>query len=103
MLEPRPNCELCDRVPPPDATDARICSCECTYCADCVERLHNVCPTCGGNLVPRPTRPRRAWRDTHRLGMGHHPARATRVHAKSTAEDIAAHVARIGGIAPADR
>ncbi|MBL6677016.1 MAG: DUF1272 domain-containing protein, partial [Rhodobacteraceae bacterium] len=37
MLELRPNCELCDKDLPPDSLEARICSYECTYCADCVE------------------------------------------------------------------
>ena len=64
MLELRPNCEWCDRDLPPDSEDARICSYECTYCADCVENvLHNVCATCGGGLVPRPIRPRHAHRE----------------------------------------
>ena len=58
MLELRPTCENCNKPLPPAALDARICSYECTFCADCVERvLANVCPNCGGGLVPRPTRP----------------------------------------------
>ena len=36
-LQLRPNCEYCDKDLPPYATDARICSYECTFCADCVE------------------------------------------------------------------
>ncbi|WP_456653119.1 DUF1272 domain-containing protein [Bradyrhizobium lupini] len=59
-LQLRPNCEYCDRDLPPNATDARICSYECTFCADCVEtKLANVCPNCGGGFAPRPIRPRR--------------------------------------------
>ena len=59
MLELRPCCELCGKDLPPAAVDARICSFECTFCADCVERvLDNVCPNCGGGLYPRPVRPR---------------------------------------------
>ena len=51
-LELRPNCEWCDKDLPPDATEARICSYECTFCADCVERhLQNVCPNCGGGFA----------------------------------------------------
>lgn len=85
MLELRPNCELCDKDLPPDAADARICSYECTYCADCVERvLHNVCPTCGGGFTPRPVRPRRSWRKELNLGLGNHPASSRRVHSKFT-------------------
>jgi hypothetical protein len=58
MLELRPNCECCDRDLAPDSPEARICTYECTFCADCVEtRLKGVCPNCGGNLVPRPIRP----------------------------------------------
>ena len=36
-LELRPNCEYCDRDLPPASTIARICTYECTVCADCVE------------------------------------------------------------------
>lgn len=58
MLELRPNCECCGKNLPPDATDARICSFECTFCASCAEQaLHNKCPNCGGELVTRPRRP----------------------------------------------
>ena len=57
-LELRPNCELCDRDLPPQSYEARICSNECTWCADCADTvLHNVCPNCGGELVRRPVRP----------------------------------------------
>ncbi|WP_415403195.1 DUF1272 domain-containing protein [Tateyamaria sp. SN3-11] len=58
MLVLKPNCECCDTDLPPDAEHARICSFECTFCADCVaQRLGGVCPNCGGNFVPRPVRP----------------------------------------------
>jgi hypothetical protein len=58
VLELRPNCECCDRDLPSGSPDARICTYECTFCADCVERhLGGVCPNCGGDLVLRPTRP----------------------------------------------
>jgi hypothetical protein len=60
MLELRPNCECCDRDLPPESADARICTHECTFCADCVEHvLRGVCPNCSGNLVARPIRPAR--------------------------------------------
>ena len=63
MLELRPNCEYCDRDLPPDALDARICTYECTFCAECVEHvLHDVCPNCGGGFAQRPIRPRTARR-----------------------------------------
>lgn len=58
MLELRPNCEHCDKDLPPNSTDARICSYECTYCARCVDTiLKNVCPNCGGGFEKRPIRP----------------------------------------------
>lgn len=57
MLELRPNCERCDKDLPPDA-DARICTFECTFCADCGDAvLKGVCPNCGGGLQKRPIRP----------------------------------------------
>jgi len=58
MLEIRPNCECCDKNLPPSAKDARICTFECTFCANCVENvLKDSCPNCGGNFTPRPIRP----------------------------------------------
>ena len=58
MLALRPNCECCDADLAPDSLAARICTFECTFCADCVEtRLGGACPNCGGNFVARPIRP----------------------------------------------
>jgi hypothetical protein len=58
MLQLRPNCECCDVDLPPDSGDARICSFECTFCADCATRvLAGQCPNCGGELIARPRRP----------------------------------------------
>ena len=58
MLALRPKCECCDRDLPPESAAARICTFECTFCADCAERqLGGVCPNCAGNLVARPIRP----------------------------------------------
>jgi hypothetical protein len=58
MLELRPSCECCDRDLPPESPDARICTYECTFCAECVaERLGGVCPNCGGGFERRPIRP----------------------------------------------
>lgn len=58
MLELRPNCECCDKDLPPDSTDARMCSFECTFCSACADGiLHGRCPNCGGGLVRRPIRP----------------------------------------------
>lgn len=58
MLQLRPNCECCNRDLPPDSDAARICSFECTFCAECSQtRLGGRCPNCGGELLPRPRRP----------------------------------------------
>jgi uncharacterized protein len=58
MLSLRPNCECCDRDLPPESLEARICTFECTFCADCVDnRLGGACPNCSGELVRRPVRP----------------------------------------------
>ena len=58
MLELRPNCENCDCDLPPDSLKARICSFECTFCADCAEGpLGGRCPNCGGEMLRRPIRP----------------------------------------------
>jgi len=79
MLELRPNCELCDKDLPPDAANARICTYECTFCAECVEHvLHDVCPNCGGGFEKRPVRPRRAWRDG--TGLENDPPGGRRRH-----------------------
>ncbi|GAB2839626.1 DUF1272 domain-containing protein [Pseudoduganella ginsengisoli] len=58
MLQMRPGCECCDKDLPPDTPDARICTFECTFCADCTDHvLKGACPNCGGELVARPRRP----------------------------------------------
>lgn len=58
MLELRPNCECCDKDLPAASAEARICSFECTFCADCAGTvLQGTCPNCGGELVTRPRRP----------------------------------------------
>lgn len=58
MLELRPNCECCDKDLPAESQEARICTFECTFCADCADNvLKGVCPNCNGNLVARPIRP----------------------------------------------
>lgn len=62
MLEMRPGCERCDKDLPADADGARICSFECTFCADCaVNNLASTCPNCGGSLVARPIRDAALW------------------------------------------
>jgi len=54
-LEMKGACERCGAELPPGG-EARICSYECTFCADCAEAMEQVCPNCGGELVPRPRR-----------------------------------------------
>ena len=101
-LQLRPNCEYCDRDLPPDATDARICSYECTFCADCVEtKLSNVCPNCGGGFAPRPIRPTQEWRPG--VCVTKHVPSDKRVHLKYAMDDIAAHCARVRDIPPQER
>lgn len=102
MLELRPNCELCDRDLPPDSTDARICSYECTYCADCVEqRLFNVCPNCGGGFEIRPVRPSTAWRKG--VSLLHQPATKTRKQGASDLNDIDEFCRKLRHVRPEDR
>ncbi|TZG26087.1 DUF1272 domain-containing protein [Sphingomonas montanisoli] len=102
MLELRPNCEYCDKDLPPAATDARICTYECTFCADCVEtHLHNVCPNCGGGFTPRPIRPTTEWRPG--LSVAQCPASTARVHLSFTAQEIAELSARVRDIPPERR
>jgi hypothetical protein len=58
MLQLRPNCECCNVDLPPESSEARICSFECTFCRSCAEGvLEGRCPNCGGELVARPRRP----------------------------------------------
>jgi hypothetical protein len=93
---------MCDKDLPPAATEARICSYECTFCADCVDRvLHNVCPNCAGGFVPRPIRPKIDRREG--VGLVHQPASAQRRSLKYSLDDIAAQTAVTKGIAPQDR
>jgi len=78
-LQLRPNCEYCDRDLPANSPSAWICTYECTFCADCVEqRLHNVCPNCGGSFAPRRIRPAIEWRPG--LSLEKRPASVKRVH-----------------------
>jgi hypothetical protein len=102
MLQLRPNCEACDKDLPPDAPDARICSYECTFCAECIETvLHNVCPNCSGGFTPRPVRPKTARRPG--VSLDHQPASTQRVHLKYSRVDIAAFSAQTKDIPPAER
>jgi uncharacterized protein len=79
MLELRPTCENCNKPLPPESTEARICSYECTFCATCADGvLRNVCPNCGGGFVPRPIRPANNWKGDNYLGKD--PAGTTVKH-----------------------
>jgi hypothetical protein len=99
MLELRPNCELCDKDLPPGASDARICSYECTFCADCVEHtLHDVCPNCGGGFVPRPIRPVKDWRPG--TGLGFDAPGTKRRYTRYTRDELATFVTPTLGIGP---
>jgi len=101
-LQLRPNCEYCDKDLPPDTAEARICSYECTFCADCVENhLHNDGPNCGGGFVPRPIRPATARREG--TSLEHHPASAARVHLHYDQQEIAAFVKTVKDIPPEER
>jgi hypothetical protein len=87
MLDLRPTCEHCNKPLPPDSTEARICSYECTFCAACVDNvLGNVCPNCGGGFVARPIRPSKNWKGDNFLGKD--PASTT---VKHQPVDISAH------------
>jgi hypothetical protein len=102
MLELRPNCECCDRDLPPNALDARICTYECTFCADCVEKvLHDVCPNCGGGFTPRPIRPTREWRPG--VCLARDPASTKRVYIKYTREEAAEFARGVRDVHPRDR
>jgi uncharacterized protein len=98
-LELRPNCEFCDVDLPPGSLEARICSYECTFCADCVEtRLLNVCPNCGGGFVPRPIRPVTEWRPG--LSLAKRPASTTRVSLSYDPESIRELSERLRDVPP---
>jgi hypothetical protein len=102
MLELRPTCENCNKPLPPQATNARICSYECTFCADCVEQvLQNVCPNCGGGFAPRPIRPSTNWRRDNYLGKD--PASTAVRHRPVDAAAHAAFVREVGRRAPEER
>lgn len=101
-LELRPNCESCDKDLPPNAAEARICTYECTFCADCVDHvLHNVCPNCGGGFAPRPIRPAHEWRPG--LSLAKRPASTKRVGLSYDRDNIAALSVKLRDIPPEKR
>ncbi len=54
-LAMKPVCERCGQALALDDA-AAICSYECTFCLECAEQMTDICPNCGGELVPRPRR-----------------------------------------------
>ena len=102
MLELRPTCEHCNKALPPESTEARICSYECTFCAACVERvLGNVCPNCGGGFAPRPVRPSKDLKGGNFLGKN--PASTKVKHRPVDAEAHARFSAPIKSVPPEKR
>lgn len=102
MLELRPSCEHCNKSLPPEASEARICSFECTFCADCAENLlGNVCPNCGGGFAPRPIRPSHNWKGGNFLAEK--PASSEIRHRPVDLEAHANFSARIRRISPEKR
>jgi len=98
----RPLCENCAKPLPPDSTEARICSFECTFCASCVEQvLGNVCPNCGGGFSPRPIRPSRNWKNGNYLSA--YPARTVPKHKPVNQAAHAAFSAEIRKLSPEKR
>lgn len=55
-LEMRDRCERCETATLTVDGPARICTYECTFCVPCADAMDDVCPNCGGELVPRPRR-----------------------------------------------
>jgi hypothetical protein len=79
-----------------------ICSFECTFCRDCVDRvLGDVCPNCGGGFHPRPIRPARNWKDGNDVGT-YPPSPVTRHHPVDPTEH-ARFSAPIRTVPPAER
>jgi len=79
MLEIRCCCEHCNIDLSAASKAARICTFECTFCADCVENvLQEVCPNCGAGFQPRPIRPAVNFINDNFLGK--YPAATERFH-----------------------
>ncbi len=102
MLELRPTCENCNKALPFNSPDARICSFECTFCAQCVEKvLENVCPNCGGGFCPRPIRPSQNWKDGN--FVGEQPPSPKVIHRPVDHDDHSLFAAKIRNIPPERR
>jgi hypothetical protein len=79
-----------------------ICSFECTFCADCVERvLSNVCPNCGGGFEKRPVRPSTDWKGGN--DVAHYPPATTVKHRPVDAHAHTAFAEKIRNIDPKGR
>lgn len=93
MLEIRPTCENCDKLLPNNASDAMICTYECTFCENCVNViLKNVCPNCGGGFEKRPTRPHSQ--------LPNHPVRMSRVFKPVVSEEFRIVLKKMKDIEP---
>ena len=102
MLELRPTCEHCNKVLPPNSTEAMICSYECTFCQDCVtDVLENVCPNCGGGFSPRPVRPSQNLKNDNYLGK--HPASPAVVHKPVNISEHRVFAERLKRVPPEER
>lgn len=102
MLSIRPNCEHCDKDLPNGASDAMICSYECTFCAACVDTvLLGVCPNCAGGFVPRPVRPVTAWHAG--ISAQHQLPSVERVNKPVDPDAHAVFAAKIKTLSPAER
>ena len=124
----RPNCECCDKDPPNDSVEARFCTFECTFCSACAaDKLKDICPNCGGELLRRPRRPaaallkhpqstKRVYKplgclnqiaasdsegSTQAVGPAHHPWHSPMLRGGQTRRDTSASGA--ASIAPAPR
>lgn len=102
MLALKPNCECCDKDLPPQSVEAFICSYECTFCKDCVANvLENVCPNCGGGLVPRPIRPKKEYRAG--VSLEQQKSSTQRVTSKYSEQEIKHFAQNIKHTSPEDR
>lgn len=102
MLELRPTCENCNTALPPDSAEAMICTFECTFCRDCVQRvLENVCPNCGGGFCQRPNRPRADLRNGNNLEK--YPASANRIYQPVNPAAHREFASRVKNIPPPQR
>ncbi|PCK09003.1 MAG: urease [Alteromonadaceae bacterium] len=102
MLALRPTCENCYRRLLPEATDAYICSYECTFCKQCVDAvLENVCPNCGGGFCPRPIRPSEDLINGNFLGND--PASTLEKHRPVNIAEHREFAERVKGISPENR